>query len=54
LKKETNRKVRIINGSGRKADDLNKMLNEWEKAKKKMDDMAKQIKSGRNPFGGMF
>jgi signal recognition particle subunit SRP54 len=28
LKKETNRKVRIINGSGRKADDLNKMLNE--------------------------
>jgi hypothetical protein len=27
------------------------MLNEWEKAKKKMDDMAKQIKAGRSPMG---
>ena len=51
FKKETNRKMRVVKGSGRKADDLNKMLNEWEKAKKKMDEMAKQIKAGRTPTG---
>jgi signal recognition particle subunit SRP54 len=28
FKKETNRKMRVVNGSGRKPDDLNKMLNE--------------------------
>lgn len=51
LKKEQNRKARVVKGSGRKPDDLNKMLNEWEKAKKKMDEMAKQIKAGRSPMG---
>jgi signal recognition particle subunit SRP54 len=43
--------MRVVNGSGRKPDDLNKMLNEWEKAKKKMDEMAKQIKAGKTPMG---
>jgi hypothetical protein len=26
------------------------MLSEWEKAKKKMDEMGKMLKHGRNPF----
>jgi signal recognition particle subunit SRP54 len=43
--------MRVIKGSGRKPDELNKMLSEWEKAKKKMDEIGKQIRSGRNPFG---
>jgi signal recognition particle subunit SRP54 len=28
FKKDINRKIRVVKGSGRKADDLNKMLNE--------------------------
>lgn len=50
LKKEPNRRLRIISGSGRKPDDLNKMLAEWEKAKKRIDDMAKMLKNNQNPF----
>jgi hypothetical protein len=26
------------------------MLSEWDKAKRKMEEIGKQIKSGRNPF----
>lgn len=52
LKKNPNRRIRIINGSGRKADELNKMLSEWEKAKERMEAVGKQIKKGVNPFAG--
>ncbi|MDE5545365.1 MAG: signal recognition particle protein [Malacoplasma sp.] len=50
LKKNPNRRIRIIKGSGRKADELNKMLSEWEKAKERMESIGKQIKKGQNPF----
>ncbi len=50
LKKNPTRRIRIIKGSGRKADELNKMLSEWEKAKQRMDDVGKQLKKGQNPF----
>ncbi|BAC44043.1 signal recognition particle protein [Malacoplasma penetrans] len=50
LKKNPNRRIRIIKGSGRKADELNKMLSEWEKAKERMETIGKQIKKGQNPF----
>jgi hypothetical protein len=30
---------------------LNKMLAEWEKARKKMSEMGNMIRNGRNPFG---
>lgn len=50
IKKNPSRRSRIIYGSGRKADELNKLLNEWEKAKQKMEDVGKQIKKGINPF----
>ncbi|MDR0545792.1 MAG: signal recognition particle protein [Mycoplasmataceae bacterium] len=50
LKKEASRRLRITNGSGRNPDELNKMLAEWEKAKKKMDEMGKMIKNNKNPF----
>ncbi|MCF0217814.1 MAG: signal recognition particle protein [Malacoplasma sp.] len=50
LKKNPNRRIRVIKGSGRKADELNKLLNEWEKAKERMDNIGKQIKKGQNPF----
>jgi signal recognition particle subunit SRP54 len=51
FKKQPNRKIRVVKGSGRKPDDLNKLLSEWEKAKKKMSEMGNMIKHGRNPFG---
>lgn len=58
FKKQPNRKIRVIKGSGRKPDELNKMLSQWEKAKIKMDEIGKKIKSGKNPLmdlmkGGM-
>ncbi|MDE5553096.1 MAG: signal recognition particle protein [Malacoplasma sp.] len=50
LKKNPNRKIRVIKGSGRKADELNKLLSEWEKSKVRMEEVGKQIKKGQNPF----
>lgn len=50
FKKEPNRKIRVIKGSGRKPDELNKMLSQWEKAKIKMDELGRKIKSGKNPL----
>ena len=50
IKKNANRKLRIVNGSGRKMDELNKMLSEWEKSKEKMEEVGKVIKKGQNPF----
>ncbi|WP_033159801.1 signal recognition particle protein [Mycoplasmoides alvi] len=50
LQKETSRKVRIIKGSGRKPDELNKLLKKWEESQKQMEAMGKIIKKGKNPF----
>jgi hypothetical protein len=30
------------------------MLSEWEKAKKRMDEMGEIIKRGKNPFSTLF
>lgn len=53
FKKHPNRKSRVIKGAGRKPDELNKLLSEWEKAKVKMDEVAKNLKKGKNPFASM-
>ena len=50
IKKQIERKKRITDGSGCKIDELNKLLVQWEKAKTKMEEIGKQIKSGKNPF----
>lgn len=50
IKKQIKRKKRITDGSGCKIDELNKLLSQWEKAKTKMEEIGKQIKSGKNPF----
>lgn len=52
LKKDANRRVRIVKGSGRKPDELNKLLKQWEEGNKKMFDLGTKIKSGINPFAG--
>lgn len=50
FKKQPNRKIRVVKGSGRKPDELNKMLAQWEKAKAGMDQIGKKIKAGKNPL----
>ncbi|WP_027119823.1 signal recognition particle protein [[Mycoplasma] testudinis] len=50
LQRDSSRKVRIIKGSGRKPDELNKLLKEWDTASKKMEQMGKMLQKGRNPF----
>lgn len=50
FKKQATRRLRVTQGAGRKPDDLNKMLAEWEKAKKKMDEIGNKLKHGKNPF----
>lgn len=50
IKKNSNRKIRIVKGSGKKMDDLNKLLSEWEKSKARMEEVGKVIKKGQNPF----
>ena len=53
LKRDANRRVRIIKGSGRKPDELNKLLKRWEDGNKKMTEIGQMIKSGKNPFKGI-
>lgn len=47
--KDQTRKNRILNGSGRKQEELNKMLKDWQKAKENFDKMAKMMQNGRDP-----
>lgn len=54
VKNDVNRRIRITKGSGKKQDDINKMISEWDKAKKKFEEMGKLLKSGRNPFGNFM
>jgi signal recognition particle GTPase len=44
----------VIKGSGRKPEEFNKLINEWEKSKDKMDALSKNIRSGKNPFSGLM
>lgn len=43
------RKMRVLKGSGRSEKELNKVLNQFEKTKKVMDQIAGQIKRGEMP-----
>jgi len=43
------RKARVLKGSGRSEKELNKVLNQFEKTKKVMDQIAGQIKKGEIP-----
>lgn len=53
LLKSISRKSRIIKGSGRSEKELNELINSFEKGKKQVLEMGKQMKSGRMPnFGG--
>lgn len=47
LKRNANRRARIIKGSGRKPDELNKLLNQWEKSSKQMEQVGKLVKKGQ-------
>ncbi|AOG60230.1 signal recognition particle protein [Spiroplasma helicoides] len=52
--KAITRKQRILKGSGRTEKEYNDLLNQFDKGKKQVLDMAKQFKQGRMPnFGGM-
>ena len=51
FKKQPSRKLRVIKGSGRKMDELNKLLKQWEESKDKMAEAGKMLQMGKNPFG---
>ena len=51
FKKYPSRKLRVVKGSGRNMDELNKLLKQWELARDKMADAGKMLQSGKNPFG---
>lgn len=53
FKKQPNRRLRVIKGSGAKPDEFNKMMKKWEDSKKQIDALAQKIKSKKNPFGGL-
>ena len=50
FKKQPSRKERVIKGSGRKPDEFNKLINQWEKFRKQMEDIGKELRKGKNPF----
>ncbi|MDR3249927.1 MAG: signal recognition particle protein [Mycoplasmataceae bacterium] len=54
FKKESSRKTRVIKGSGRSAEEFNRLIKEWEMAKDKMAEIGKKIMKGQNPLNGLF
>lgn len=54
FKKQPNRKIRVIKGSGRKPDELNKLLKKWEESKKKIDELTSSFKREKSLFGWLF
>lgn len=57
FKKQPSRRIRVLKGSGRSPDELNKLLKQWEDSKEKMAEMGKMLQKGQNPFkngGGIF
>ncbi|QNM93608.1 signal recognition particle protein [Mycoplasma sp. Pen4] len=53
LLRNASRKERILKGSGRTAQEYNKLLNDFDSMSKRMTEMAKKFKNGAG-FGGMF
>ncbi|UZQ31156.1 MAG: signal recognition particle protein [Spiroplasma phoeniceum] len=49
LLKHLSRKNRILKGSGRTEKEYNELINQFEKTKKQVDEIARQIKLGRMP-----
>lgn len=57
FKKEPSRRIRVLKGSGRSPDELNKLLKQWEVSRDKMAELGKMLQKGKNPFsksGGLF
>ncbi|VEU71168.1 signal recognition particle protein [Mycoplasmopsis glycophila] len=54
LLKQASRKERILKGSGRTAQEYNKLLNDFEQMQKRMTEMVKNIKNGKMPGGAGF
>ncbi|QDI63479.1 signal recognition particle protein [Ureaplasma urealyticum] len=57
FKKEPSRRMRVLKGSGRSPDELNKLLKQWEVSRDKMAELGKMLQKGKNPFsksGGIF
>lgn len=52
LKRDASRRARIIKGSGRKADELNKLIKRWEEGNKKMSGISDMLKKGGSPLSG--
>ncbi|MDR1850536.1 MAG: signal recognition particle protein [Mycoplasmataceae bacterium] len=52
FKKEPTRKLRVIKGSGRKPEEFNKLLKEWESSRDRMMEVGKKIMRGQNPLAG--
>ncbi|WP_058158329.1 signal recognition particle protein [Mycoplasmoides pneumoniae] len=52
INRDPSRKQRIIKGSGRKMDELNKLMKEWSKLQTKTAEMGRMLKGGKNPFSG--
>jgi len=50
FKRQLNRKLRVIKGSGKKMDELNKLIKRWEDSNKQMLQIGAMMKKGQNPF----
>lgn len=53
LLKHASRKTRILNGSGRSAQEYNKLISDFDSMSKKMSEMATNMKSGTGGLGGL-
>ncbi len=53
IMRDQTRKNRILNGSGRRHEELNKMLKDWQKARDNFEKMGKMMQKGKDPWKEM-
>ncbi|TNK89683.1 signal recognition particle protein, partial [Mycoplasmopsis pullorum] len=55
LLRNASRKERVIKGSGRSAQEFNRLMNDYDMMSKRMNEMSNKLKKGGgfNPFGGL-
>ncbi|AFN64826.1 signal recognition particle protein [Mycoplasma wenyonii str. Massachusetts] len=54
IKAESSRRARIVRGSGRKVEELNRLLNKWEQTKKKAEEIGQNILTKQGDWTNIF
>ncbi|WP_258393866.1 signal recognition particle receptor subunit alpha [Mycoplasma wenyonii] len=54
IKAESSRRARIVRGSGRKVEELNRLINKWEQTKKKAEEIGQKMLNKQGDWTNIF